>query len=375
MTELLLLTTADDSDHDGGTDDECPLLGYRRDSSKFTCTKCIPGMRGESCQEYKYENLRQAMRQQQQKLRREDEVNQNFNLYDISTVRNRNANEHNIRALVASWLVEYNTQNILEWGTASRGAPPSSAALLDNNNVHGSISTYVERFSPSSTTTQTAAIQSITTVDPLVPKPRWVNTWRTNPPSAGDGDDNRVVVPFLRWIPLRLADVLTNRKYEELLNTDAVDTLICWNCNAHVASSPSSSTKQGSDDDGDNSTVAAATATNQATLEGFVNVLLNQKLCHVSTLILEGSASPTFDDLVNKIMIPGSSPSAAGDDNNNNTSTTNYFYDYEWYEEENVILTSFVGRQKNQRRPASPSSERRKQQQHQRQIILLRRNR
>ncbi|KAL7554533.1 hypothetical protein ACHAWF_018002 [Thalassiosira exigua] len=214
-TELLLLSQR-------GSAGECPH-GLRRDSSKATCSKCIPGMKGENCQQYKYEQLRQQ------------------------------------------WLTERQKNNV---------DPPEHAYRE-----------YVERFTDSN------HIQSITTIDPLVPEPKWTDPWqRTTTQGA----------LFVRWLPCRLSDIMSNEKQVALLNINAVDAFVCWNCDQRVSFA------------------------NGEALDGFVDVLLKQKLIGVSTLILEGasSSSSTLGILLERLL--------GSDDGAGN----------EWYEEMSIALSA-----------------------------------
>ena len=126
----------------------CPF-GSRRDNKKGgNCSLCIPGMKGDDCQTFRYSKERKSTKSKQQQ--------------QLATADMRNRHR-----LAAAWLADRDSQHIFEFGVS--GTEPVSKHLWHDN------------------------VKSIVAADPRIEKPVWTE----------DGE-----TPAVRWLPCHPHEVI-----------------------------------------------------------------------------------------------------------------------------------------------------------------------
>jgi len=150
----------------------CPF-GSRRDNKKGgNCSLCIPGMKGDDCQTFRYADERTKSTKSKQ----------------LATADMRNRHR-----LAAAWLADQDSQHIFEFGVS--GTEPVSKHLWHDN------------------------VKSVVAVDPRIEKPVWTE----------DGE-----TPAVRWLPTHPEEVIGGR-YSDLVSLQSVDALVCLQCDDQIS--------------------------------------------------------------------------------------------------------------------------------------------
>lgn len=158
-------------------DRTCPF-GTRRDK-KGQCSLCIKGMQGPDCQDFRYDDKRQAV------------------------IGNAAFDEPLVRQ-VTRWFETYNAQHVLAIGTEATHLLPDDYNARTGQTSHGPPLVVPPPF-----------LSSFTAVDPLLPKPVW---------SEHDA------IPQIRKMPCKLADLIGSKDRDKVYHLNHMDTIVCLDC-------------------------------------------------------------------------------------------------------------------------------------------------